>query len=129
MYRDQPRHPRRRDDRGAITASVAVLPAVLMLFFSVVQISLWFYGREVVASAAQHGLDTARVTEGSSEAGERTVHEFLDQIGGVHVRSVSVDRGAEEVTVTITADPIRVVPFLDAPIRVTVGGPVERVAP
>jgi hypothetical protein len=123
-----PRWPIRDDDRG-VAAQVAVIPAVLVLFFFTVQLSLWFYGREVVASAAQHGLDTARVTEGSSEAGERTVHEFLDQIGGVHVRSVSVDRGAEGVTVTITADPIRVVPFVDAPIRVTVAGPVERVAP
>lgn len=121
-----PRWPVRDDDRG-VAAQVAVIPVVLVLFFFTVQLSLWFYGREVVASAAQHGLDTARVTEGSAEAGERTAREFLDQIGGVHVRSVSVDRGADEVTVTITADAIRVLPLVDAPIRVTITGPTERV--
>lgn len=112
-----------------MAAHVAVIPAVLVLFFFTVQLCLWFYGREVTTSAAQHGLDTARVTEGSSTAGERTALEFLDQIGGVRVRSVSVDRGAEDVTVTITADPIRVLPFVHAPIRVTVTGPIERTVP
>ena len=80
MHGDQQRHRprRRRDDRGAITASVAVLPAVLMLFFSVVQISLWFYGRSVATTAARHGLDATRVENGSSGEGEATISQYLD---------------------------------------------------
>jgi hypothetical protein len=118
-----------RDDERGVAANVAVIPAVLVLFFFTVQLCLWFYGREVATAGAQHGLDTARVTEGSAAAGERTTREFLDQIGGLRVRSVAIGRGGDETSVTVTADPIRVLPFVDAPIRVTVTGPTERVAP
>jgi hypothetical protein len=117
-----------RDDRG-VAAQVAVVPFVVTMFFFTVQLCLWFYGREVATAAAEHGLATARVTDGSSAAGERTARDFLSQIGGLRVRSVSVDRGADEVTVTILADPIEVLPWVEAPIEVTVHGPTERVAP
>jgi TadE-like protein len=131
MHRDRHgprvrRRRRRRDDRGAITASVAVLPAVLMLFFSVVQISLWFYGRSVATTAARHGLDATRVENGSSGDGEATISQFLDQVGGFQADDVDVERGEAEASVTISGHGVSVVPIFDAPITVTVEGPVER---
>lgn len=115
-----------RDDRGAVTASVAVLPAVLMLFFAVVQISLWFYGRSVATTAARHGLDAARVQNGSSGDGEATVAQFLDQVGGFQPGSVDIQRGEAEASVTLEGEAVSVVPFFDVPITVTIEGPVER---
>lgn len=116
------------DDRG-VAAHVAVVPTVVMLFFFTVQLCLWFYGREVATAAAQHGLDTARVSEGSAAAGEATAREFIGQVGGLRLRSVAVDRTDAEVSVTVRADAIPVLPFIDAPITATVEGPTERIAP
>jgi hypothetical protein len=117
---------RRRDDRGALSASVAVLPAVLMLFFAVVQISLWFYGRSVAATAARHGLDAARVESGSAADGVATANQFLSQAGGVRQSSVSAQRSATDAEVTIVTHPVTVLPFFDVDITVTLDGPVER---
>jgi hypothetical protein len=118
---------RPHDDRGAVTASVAVLPAVLLLFFAVVQVSLWFYGRSVATTAARHGLDAARVQNGTAGEGEATIDQFLDQVGGFQPGSVDVQRGEAEASVTVSGDAVSVVPFLDAPITVTIDGPVERI--
>jgi hypothetical protein len=118
---------RRRDDRGAVTAQVAVLPAVLMLFFAVVQISLWFYARSVASTAARHGLDAARVEEGSAGDGRATISQFLGQVGGFTPSDVSVDRSVTDVNVTVAGNAVSVLPFFDVPITVTIEGPVERV--
>ena len=119
-----PRRP--RDDRGALTASVAVLAAVLALFFAVVQISLWFYGRSVATTAARHGLDAARIESGSAADGRSTALEFLSQAGGVTDYTVGTTRSATDVEVTISGSAVTVLPFFDVPITVTIDGPVER---
>jgi TadE-like protein len=117
---------RRRDDRGALSASVAVLPAVLMLFFAVVQISLWFYGRSVATTAARHGVDAARVETGTLSDGIATTNQFLEQVGGIDGSSVMGHRTATEAEITVVADPITVLPFFGADISVTIDAPVER---
>lgn len=117
---------RRRDDRGAVTASVAVLPAVLALFFAVVQLSLWFYARSVATTAARHGLDATRVENGSSGDGEATVGQFLDQVGGFTADGLDVRRSEVEATVTVSGHAVSVMPFFEVPITVTIDAPVER---
>lgn len=117
---------RRRDDRGALTAHVAVLPAVLALFFAVVQLSLWFYARSVATTAARHGLDAARIENGTGGDGEATANQFLSQVGGLRGSTVQVQRGAENATVTVTGSAVDVLPFFGVPITVTIEGPVER---
>lgn len=117
---------RRRDDRGALSASIAVLPAVLTLFFAVVQISLWFYGRSVVATAARHGVDAARVESGTLADGFATTNQFLDQVGGVEGATLSGHRTATEAEITVVADPITLLPFFKPGITVTIDAPVER---
>jgi hypothetical protein len=117
---------RRRDDRGALSASVAVLPVVLMLFFAVVQISLWFYGRSVATTAARHGLDAARVETGTASDGIATARQFVDQVGGVEGVRVRAARTSTEAEVTVVAQPITLLPFFNADITVTIDAPVER---
>jgi hypothetical protein len=117
---------RRRDDRGALSASIAVLPVVLMLFFAVVQISLWFYGRSVATTAARHGLDAARVETGTASDGIATANQFIDQVGGIDGVTVRASRSDTQVEVTVDAHPITLLPFFDVPIEVTIDGPVER---
>jgi hypothetical protein len=109
---------------------VAVVPAVVALFFFVVQVSLWFYGRQATTAAAEHGLDAARVYQGAGAgadvgAGASTVDEFFAQIGGVDSHSTDISQADGVVTVHISAQPISVLPFFTQPIDVTVEAPLE----
>ena len=121
---------RRRTDDGAVSASVAVVPAVVGLFFLAIQVSLWFYGRSVATAAAEHGLDAARVYQGpdggaDAAAGRATVDEFFDQVGGVDSHTVAITESGGQVVLTIHAEPVSVLPFFTQPIDVTIEAPLE----
>jgi hypothetical protein len=118
---------RLRDDRGEIAANTAIFAAVVLLVFLCVQFGLWFYGRQVAASAAQHALDAARVESGTAAAGEATGHQYLGQVGGLDAATVSVNRTTDAVTATVTGDPPSILGFFHVGVAVTVTGPVERI--
>jgi hypothetical protein len=113
-----------------VSASVAVVPAVVMVFFLAIQVSLWFYGRSVTTAAAEHGLDAARVYRGAdggadAAAGRATVDEFYEQVGGVESHTVAIAEADGQVTLTIHAAPISVLPWIARPIDVTMEAPLE----
>jgi hypothetical protein len=124
-----PARPRQRrwDDRGEVAANTAVFAAVVLLVFFCVQFGMWFHGRQVAASAAQHAVDAARVEQGTAGAGEATGHEYLDQVGGLDTATVSVNRGSDTVTATVRGDPPSILGFFHVGVAVTVTGPVERI--
>jgi len=99
----------------------------MTVLLTVVQVSFWYYGRALATSAAQHGLDAARVANGSEASGEATIDQFVEQTGGLDLSTVTVVRLADQVTVTVQGDVVQVVPFFDVPVSVTLTGPVERV--
>jgi hypothetical protein len=117
----------RGDDRGEIAANTAIFTVAVLLLFVAMQFGLWFYAREVAGAAAQHAVDAARVETGSADLGAATAHDYLEQVGGLESPAVSVTRGAEAVTVTVTGQAVSMVGFLDPPIEVTVTAPVERI--
>jgi hypothetical protein len=120
--------PRRaRDDRGAIAANVAVVPIIMGVLLTVVQVSLWYYGRAVATAAAQHGLDAARVEDGTEAAGESTAGDFLAQTGGLDATDIDAERTAEVATITIDGQVATVMPFFGVPVHVSLTAPVERV--
>lgn len=124
--------PWRRDDAGAASVNVAVVPMVVTLFFLAVQVSLWFYGRQVTTAAAEHGLDAARVYRGpgggaDAGAGQATVDEFYAQVGGVESHSVTIAEAGGQITLTIHAEPISVLPWFDPAIDVTMEAPREEI--
>jgi Flp pilus assembly protein TadG len=110
-----------------VAANTAVFAAVVLLVFFCVQFGIWFYGRQVAASAAEHAVDAARVERGTAAAGEATGHAYLDQVGGLDTATVSVNRAADTVTATVTGDPPSILGFFHVGVTVTVTGPVERV--
>lgn len=118
---------RQWDDRGEIAANTAVFAAVVLLVFFCVQFGMWFHGRQVAASAAQHAVDAARVEQGTAAAGEATGHEYLDQAGGLATATVTVNRGSDTVTATVKGNPPSILGFFDVGVTVTVTGPVERI--
>jgi len=117
----------RGDDRGEIAANTAIFTVAILLLFLAMQFGLWFYAREVAAAAAQHAVDAARVETGTAGLGEATADDYLDQVGGLEAPSVSITRGADTVTATVSGNAVSMVGFFDPPIEVTITAPVERV--
>jgi hypothetical protein len=113
-------HPPRgtRDETGAVSTHVAIMPVVMMLLFLVVQVCLWYYGRVVAYGAAQHGLEAARAYDGDTGVAEDFVRQFIGQSGGLEVTSITIDRNSTHATVEIEAEALDVMPFLDAHITV-----------
>jgi hypothetical protein len=110
-----------------VAANTAVFVAVVLLVFVTLQFGLWFYAREVAGAAAQHAVDAARVESGTAGAGEATADAYLEQVRGLESPAVTVERGDERVTVTVTGHAVSMVGFIDPPIEVTITAPVERV--
>ncbi|HEY8543991.1 MAG TPA: TadE/TadG family type IV pilus assembly protein [Acidimicrobiales bacterium] len=118
---------RARGDVGAIAASVALMPIVLTLFFTVIQVSFWYHGRSVATAAAHHALEAARAYDAPAGAGEAAAYEFLDIAGGVDVQDIQVSVAGDVVTVTVIAEPVSIVPGLQKDITVTLQAPQERI--
>lgn len=123
------RHEPSSADRGSTTVEFVVLvPLMVLLLMVVVQFGVYFHTRAVVTTAARHGVDDARVLNGTPDAGSAATSQFLDQgAGALRDRTVSVDRTATEVTVTVTGDVTSLIPFATFPLTVTVSAPVERI--
>jgi len=67
-----------RSDRGASVVEFAMLAVLLvLLLFTVLQVALWFYARNVVASAAADAARYAASTAGTSDAGAQRARELI----------------------------------------------------
>ena len=118
---------RLRGDRGGITSNVIITPFALLLTFLVIQLSLLYYGESVATRAAQHGVDAARVETGTAAAGRQAIDQFIAQAGGINVNRIEVNRGATQVTATVEADPLVLIPGFPFHLRATITAPTEEV--
>jgi len=104
-----------------------LLPLMMLLLMVVVQTGLWFHTRAVMATAANKGVDVARVDGGTAADGKHATEAFLINAGALRDPAVDVERGIDTATVTVTG---RVVSLMfGAPLTITVTeqAPVERV--
>lgn len=94
----------RRDERGGSESVAAVVVVPLMIFFilAIWQAAVWYGGREAALSAAQAAAEAERVLHPATGAGQAAASSIAQQRGLVDV-NVSVRRGAETVTVVVTA--------------------------
>lgn len=103
---------------------------MVLLLLVIVQVALYFHLRAVAVTAARHGLDQVRVTEGTPERGVDAAEEFLDQGGSnLEAASVTAARTAESSSVTVEGNVVSVVPGLVLHVDVTVEAPTERLTP
>lgn len=108
---------------------VITAPVVLMVLFLAIQVAMYSYARSIALTAAQEGLSTARGYESSAGAGAGRAHDFIGRAGGDMLSevAVSVDRGAEQTTVTVTGRSLSLVPGIPGfAVRQTATGPTER---
>lgn len=109
------------DDRGSAELAIAA-PALLLLVMLVVQAALWTHGEHVAADLARRTAEQARTVEGGATAAP-TAGTVLQNV------DVSVDRGTEEVRVTVTGTVPSLVPGATWSVEHVSVAPVERFVP
>lgn len=119
----------RRNEQGeATTETVLVIPALILLIFTVIQFGLWYHASSVTRAAAQEGVRQARVAGGTSASGQATAESFLQQTAGslINNSSVIASRDANTTAVSVNGTVISVVPFLHLPVSGHASAVTER---
>lgn len=123
-------------ERGATVVELAmIMPVVLAVVLLIVQVALWFHGRQVADAAAREGARIARSapfdsTSWQDEAVSRA-EDVAEAIGPRILdgaAATAVPRGVDERWVTVTGSAVQVIPLLPEltfTITATSGGPVE----
>ena len=122
-----------RNERGAtsVIQLVLIAPALLMMMMAIVQFGLLAHARNVAEQAAQEGAATARRFDGTEAGAEADALKYLTLLGPqtLQDRNVTVDRGAQSATVTISGKVLSLVPGLHLHVEESSTGPVERYVP
>lgn len=116
-------------DRGSTTTEVVLYSPLLMLLVLVgVQLAVWALAQLGVQHAANHALQTTRVTGGTAAAGTTEATTILTDVAGriVNDPHVSVTRSPDTATVTLRGTVLPIVPFLHLRVSTTVTAPTER---
>lgn len=102
-------------DRGEVTATVVLIPVVLIAVLLVVQFALAYHARQVLAGATQDGAAAAARFEASPADGVILTRALIaESVGGlVHNASVSSDGTQRTVTVRASAQVVSLLPFID----------------
>lgn len=125
-----------RRERGATVIELALLmPVILAVALLVVQVALWFHGRQVAEAAAREGARVARAApydSGSWEGDAKAKAESVVQaIGPKLLQNATVTTSApatDQRQVTVTGSAVQVVPLLPElsfTITAISGGPIE----
>ncbi|GIH10059.1 hypothetical protein Rhe02_81260 [Rhizocola hellebori] len=94
-----------------------------------VQFALWTHATHMAQAAANTGVQTSRVLNGSAEAGNADTTAMLAQLSGnvLHDPRIAVTRTTTTATVQIAGKTTSILPLLpDLPVSVTVTAPCEQ---
>jgi Flp pilus assembly protein TadG len=116
--------------RGEVTTAVVLLPLVVTMVFLVIQAALVYHARSIVAAAAEDAARAAQVEGGSAAEGRAVARAVLGGSAGLIPRpSVSIERDATDVHVSVSARVRGPIPWLHPTVTASAGGPVERFVP
>jgi hypothetical protein len=88
-----------------------------MLIFAAIETGLWYHARGVALSAAQRGVETARVQGATLDQGLTTTTDFLDRAGqSLDSRAVTGSDGAV-VRIDVSGQVATWIPGLTLPVR------------
>ena len=111
------------DDRGEVTVIVLMVPVILFALLFVVQFSLAYYGRQVLAGAAHDGAAAGARQSSSPAAGAALTNQLIAESGGSLFDSHGAVASADGDTVVVTArgEVVSLLPFVRT-ITVTASG-------
>ncbi|TDD43412.1 pilus assembly protein [Nonomuraea terrae] len=111
------------------------MPVILAAVLLIVQVALWFHGRQVAEAAAREGARVARASPFDSgawqDAATGKATDIVRTIGPRLLREATAttsEREPDERFVTVTGNAVQVIPLLPElafTITATAGGPVE----
>ncbi|GLW05446.1 hypothetical protein Misp01_05760 [Microtetraspora sp. NBRC 13810] len=124
-----------RRERGATVIELAmIMPVVLAVILLIVQVALWFHGRQVADAAAREGARIAR-SAGAESSGwegeaEDRARQIVEAVGPRLLRDADITawEDADQRGVEVTGQVVQVVPLLPEltfTITSRFGGPVE----
>lgn len=108
-----------------------VLPLLMVLVLSGVQVALWAHAAHVATAAAQEGVVAARAAGGSAEAGETRATGVLQQLGPSLIDSprVVAHRSQDQASVEVSGYATVVVPGLRLRVHGQATSGIERFVP
>lgn len=127
----------RRTDRGASALEMSiVVPVFLLVIFSIVEVGLWLFARNVAVTAAHEGASVMRISGTLDEPEEfraiavQTAERYADELGILTGAEATVS-GVEDgrVTVSVSGGYVDLVPFFPATVTETVSVEVELFEP
>ena len=90
-------------ERGALSLELAFLaPAVMLILFTTIQAGLYAYARDVAITAAQQGVEAARVQGGTLAEGEARTRDLLNRTGGSITGANVTGTAGALVQITVT---------------------------
>lgn len=117
-------------ERGSVTLELAVVfPVFLLLLIAAVQAGLYFYARAIALTAAQQGVQAARLQQHTLDDGLAAARGYALHAGGGSLHHVAVDPAgstATAVRITVTGTAVSLLPGVDWPVSQQAAGPRER---
>jgi hypothetical protein len=100
---------------------------MLLVITLIVQAGVWALADLSARQAAQHGLQTARLSQATAESGHAQAEQMLEAINprGLTDVTVTVERGPEVTRVIVTGTALRVLPIVEILVRARAVGPTE----
>lgn len=119
------------DERGEVTTTTLIFPALLFVILVSVQFALAYHAKSVLTAAAQDGARAAQAEGSTRQEGERAASEFVRANAARLVEDVDVTVAgdADAVTVVVRGEVSSVVPGLHLTVAGRASGPVERFRP
>ena len=117
-----------RGEGGSTTVEAAGYTFLMLLVITlIVQAGVWALADLSARQAAQHGLQTARLSDATAETGHAQAETILETINprGLTDVNITVERGPDTTTVTVTGTALKVLPTIDIPVRAQAAGPTE----
>ena len=125
-----PRSPRQAD-RGALSLELAFLaPLVMMLIFGIVQLGFYWYARDVALTAAQQGVETARLQGATPGEGSDRSWDLLHRTGSsITGPAVTASQSGTTVQVTVSGQVTSWIPGLSFHVSQSAHAAKEQVTP
>lgn len=118
-------------DRGALSLELAFLaPLVMMLIFGIVQLGFYWYARDVALTAAQQGVETARLHGATAADGSDRSWDLLHRTGSsITGPAVTASQSGTTVQVTVSGQVTSWIPGLSFHVSQSAHAAKEQVTP
>lgn len=116
-----------RDRGGGGIEMAIILPLLLFCVFGIAHLGMYYLARQAALSVAQVAVEGERGWLAEPGAGQQRASQFLAQLPAVlYDPQIQVTNDGQQVTATVSASTVTVIPWLNHTVSQTASAPVER---